>query len=355
TLPGLGSYVQLAVDAKDMRALGLALLTMAIVIVLVDQLFWRPIVAWSDKFRLEQSAAAAAPSSWMFDLVKAANIPEMIGRAFAPLVDATNAFLRRLTKPRPPRDEIPRGSRVDRIYNLALAAIVAVLVVVGLNFILTTVGIGEVFHVISLGFATLARVFVLLIFATLIWTPVGVAIGFNPRLAQVMQPVVQFLASFPANFVFPFATLFFIGAHIDINYGCILLMALGSQWYILFNAIAGAQSIPTELREMATDFQLQGWKRWQKLIIPGIFGSWVTGAITASGGAWNASIVSEVVSWGNKTLTAFGLGSYVADATGKGDWPRITLGVSVMSLFVVIINRTLWRRLYALAERKFQL
>jgi NitT/TauT family transport system permease protein len=163
------------------------------------------------------------------------------------------------------------------------------------------------------------------------------------------------LASFPANFIFPFATLAFIRFHIAIDYGSMLLMALGAQWYILFNSIAGASSIPTDLREMADDIGLHGWQRWRRLIIPGIFSSWVTGGITASGGAWNASIVSEVVTWGSSTLTATGLGAYIAAATAKGDWPRITLGVGMMSIYVVGVNRVLWRRLYALAEKKYHL
>jgi NitT/TauT family transport system permease protein len=198
-------------------------------------------------------------------------------------------------------------------------------------------------------------VFVLLAFTTIIWTPIGVAIGFNPKLARLLQPVALFLASFPANFIFPFATLAFLRFQIPINIGSVLLMALGAQWYILFNSIAGAQSIPTDLREMADDCDLTGWNRWRRLIIPGIFSSWVTGGITASGGAWNASIVSEVVTWGGSTLTASGLGAYIADATAKGDWPRITLGVGMMSLYVVGFNRIVWRRLYALAERKYHL
>jgi NitT/TauT family transport system permease protein len=182
-----------------------------------------------------------------------------------------------------------------------------------------------------------------------------VAIGFHPPLARLLQPVVQFLASFPANFLFPFATLFFIRAGISLNWGGILLMALGAQWYILFNTIAGAMSIPTDWREMAADMGLRGWLLWRTLIIPGVFPAWVTGGITASGGAWNASIVSEVVSWGPTTLTATGLGAYIARATGAGDWPRIALGVGMMSVFVVGLNRTLWRQLYHLAEVRFRI
>jgi NitT/TauT family transport system permease protein len=223
------------------------------------------------------------------------------------------------------------------------------------HFVLVTVGIAEVATAFRLGICTLLRVTILLLLATLILTPIGVAIGFHPRLAVLLQPLVQLLASFPANFIFPFATLFFIRSHVSIDWGSILLMALGAQWYILFNSIAGAQTIPSDLREMADDVGLSGVQRWRKLIIPGIFSAWVTGGVTASGGAWNASIVSEVVSWGGTTLTANGLGAYIAQATSQGDWPRIALGIGMMSVFVVGLNRLLWRRLYDLAERKYQL
>jgi NitT/TauT family transport system permease protein len=201
---------------------------------------------------------------------------------------------------------------------------------------------------------TALRVIALIILSTAIWTPIGVAIGFSPRLARISQPIIQVLASFPANFVFPFATLAFIKLNVSINWGAMLLMALGAQWYILFNVIGGAQSVPNDLREMARSVGLKRWQLWRYVIGPGIFSSWVTGAITASGGAWNASIVSELVSWGNTTLTAKGLGAYIAEATSKGDWPRIVLGVGLMSVFVVGINRMIWRRLYGLAETKFR-
>jgi NitT/TauT family transport system permease protein len=356
TLPGIGSYVAAAEVDENLPALGWAVLTMVVVIVLCDQLFWRPLVAWADKFRMEQSASSDAPKSWLYDLLKAARLPSLMEQIFAPVTETVNQLLSRLTPP--PRvavkQEIDRAPD-DHLFNLILQLVVGALLIAGLHFILTTVGIGEVLTAFGLGLITLLRVIVLLIFASLIWTPVGVAIGFNPKLARLLQPVVQFLASFPANFIFPFATLFFLRTHISIEVGSILLMALGSQWYILFNSIAGAASIPTELREMAQDFNVKGWQLWRKLIIPGIFSSWVTGGITASGGAWNASIVAEIVTWGSSTLTATGLGAYIAEATSKGDWPRITLGIGMMSLFVVGLNRVFWRRLYQLAETKYHL
>ncbi|MFN6539423.1 MAG: ABC transporter permease [Nostoc sp. EkiNYC01] len=357
TLPGIGSYVAAAVAKEDLSALAWALLTIVVIVLLVDQLFWRPLIAWADKFRLETSAAAEAPESWLLDLLKAARLPSLIAQTLTPVGELVSRVLSSLTPPRPIHNNVDKNQQVlsDRLYNFVLLVVIGALVITGLHFIFATVGLGEVVKAFFLGLLTLGRVLVLLVIASLIWTPIGVAIGFNPKLARLLQPVVQFLASFPANFIFPFATLFFIRTHISIDWGSILLMSLGAQWYILFNSIAGAMSVPTDLREMATDVGLHGWKLWRKLIIPGIFSSWVTGGVTASGGAWNASIVSEIVSWGQTTLTATGLGAYIAQATEAGDWPRITLGIGMMSLYVVGLNRLFWRRLYHLAETKYHL
>ncbi len=355
TLPGIGSYVAAAVDARDLRALAWAVLTMTVVILVVDQLFWRPLVAWSDRFRLEQSGGGEIPRSWVFDLLRTARIPTLVGGALAPLSDRCDRLLSLLLGKVSESAAEPPPPRSDRLFDLAMLLAVGALLTALVHFILTTVGVAEVLSAFVMGLHTLGRVVLLLAAATLIWTPIGVAIGFQPRLARLLQPIVQFLASFPANFIFPFATLFFIRSHVSIDWGSILLMALGSQWYILFNSIAGAQTIPTDLREMADDVGLHGLQRWRKLIIPGIFSAWVTGGVTASGGAWNASIVSEVVSWGGTTLKADGLGAYIADATSQGDWPRIALGIGLMSLFVVGLNRVFWRRLYGLAERRYHL
>jgi NitT/TauT family transport system permease protein len=355
TLPGIGSYVAAAVAAQDLAALGWAIATMVVVILVVDQLFWRPLVAWSDRFRLEQSSSGDAPQSWVYDLLTTARIPSLLAQSLSPALETLDRLMSRLlgrVSDDPVETPSPGG---DRLYSLVLLLGIGALLSWLVHFVLVTVGITEVATAFHLGLHTLARVTVLLLLATLIWTPIGVAIGSNPRLARLLQPLVQLLASFPANFIFPFATVLFIRTHVSIDWGSILLMALGAQWYILFNAIAGAQTIPSDLREMADDVGLKGLQRWRKLIIPGIFSAWVTGGVTASGGAWNASIVSEVVSWGGTTLTANGLGAYIAQATSEGDWPRIALGIGMMSVFVVGINRLLWRPLYDLAERKYQL
>lgn len=355
TLPGIGSYVAAAVAVRDLRALCWAIVTMAVVILLVDQLFWRPLVAWSDRFRLEQSGSGEAPSSWVVELLRAARIPSLVGDALAPLGDALDrslSFLLGTSREIGPKPVSPRG---ERLFRSGLALTAALLIGLLLHAILASLALQELLHAFRLGLYTLARVMVLLGVASLIWTPIGVAIGFQPRLARLLQPLVQLLACFPANFLFPFATLLFLRAHVPIGWGSMLLMALGAQWYILFNAIAGAQSIPSDLREMAENVGLHGLQRWRRLILPGIFSAWVTGGVTASGGAWNASIVAEVVSWGGTTLHAEGLGAYIAAATHQGDWPRIALGIGLMSLFVVVSNQLLWRRLYALAERRYHL
>jgi NitT/TauT family transport system permease protein len=359
TLPGIGSYVAKAVQAQDFSALGWAILTMIIVIVTVDQIFWRPVVAWAEKFRMDKNSAAVQAHSWLLDLLRAAQLPRVLNRYWRRLQ-------RRLPKLSRPHlhapDMLPfrrAKSRLrinnDLVFGLTLGGMVVGGLVYGARFVNTEVGLSETGYAAWLGLLTFLRVLCLLVFATLVWTPVGVAIGFNPRLARVAQPIVLTCASFPANFIFPAATYLFLRFHIQLNWGSIVLMILGAQWYVLFNTIAGAMSVPNDLREMAINMRMGGWSRWKKLIIPAIFPAWVTGAITASGGAWNASIVAEVVTWGDKTLHAQGLGDYIAHATTVGDAPRIVLGVTLMSVYVVSINRLVWRRLYVLAENRYRL
>ena len=357
TLPGIGSYVAKAMDAGDLHALMWAIVTMAITIFVLDQLFWRPVVAWSEKFKLERSAAAEPPKSWVLNVIRSSRIPRQVSRYYRRLarrVPKVRVAVPRVKWPeRRPRQVRPRFNE-DVVFGGLMSALVVIGVFIGWRFITNEVHGHEVLVAIGLGFLTLFRVIALLALATLVWTPIGVAIGFNPKLARISQPVVLFLASFPSNFLFPLATVLFLRTHLSLNWGSILLMALGAQWYILFNTIAGAMSVPTDLREMAQNMGVRGWQLWKKLIIPAIFPAWVTGGITASGGAWNASIVSEVVTWKATTLTAAGLGAYITQA-GTDDAPRIVLGVVIMCVFVVTINRLFWRRLYALAESRYRL
>jgi NitT/TauT family transport system permease protein len=208
-------------------------------------------------------------------------------------------------------------------------------------------------EIMKLGVYTLGRVTIAVLLGALWTVPVGVWIGLNPRLAKILQPIIQIAASFPANMLFPFVTILFLKYHVNFEWGSIALMMLGTQWYILFNVIAGAMSIPNDLHEAGAVFRLRGWQKWKSLILPSIFPFLITGIITASGGAWNASIVSEIVSWQDEELVATGLGTYISKVTEQGDWGGIIWGIIVMCLFVVIINRLVWRRLYQLAEAKY--
>jgi NitT/TauT family transport system permease protein len=223
------------------------------------------------------------------------------------------------------------------------------------EYLSATLSPSDVLRAVGYGFVTLARVVVLIALATLIWVPVGVWIGLRPKLAERIQPLAQFLAAFPANLAFPVFVVIIVRYHLNPNVWLSPLMILGTQWYILFNVIAGASAFPTDLREVAGSFHLGGWRWWTKVILPGIFPYYITGAITASGGSWNASIVAEVASWGDIHLTATGLGAYIATATETGDFPRVVLGIAIMCVLVTLFNRLLWRPLYAFAERRLRL
>jgi NitT/TauT family transport system permease protein len=246
-----------------------------------------------------------------------------------------------------------------RAGDIIFFSIVTVVVAYGtwraLVYFNRTVGLSTFPYCLGLGALTFVRVVVLVILATLIWVPIGVKIGMNPRWAQLGQPVVQVLASFPAQLLFPFATLFFVFTGLPLNFGGILLMALGAQWYILFNTIAGASAIPTDMREMSDQFRLPRAQRWRQVILPAVFPAYVTGGITAAGGAWNASIVAEIINFGPHHLTAKGLGAYIAEATAAGNFAKVMVGVIVMSFYVVVVNRLFWRRLYRLAETRYAL
>ncbi|WP_331743708.1 ABC transporter permease subunit [Kitasatospora sp. NBC_01300] len=355
-LPGMGSYAAAAIAAGDLGQVGIAIAVMVVMVMGVNVLFWRPMVAWSERFRVEESEAAERPRSLMLDLLRRSSVPERLGRPLVPI----GRVLDRASRPFGLAEHPIGGSAArERTGDVFFAGAVSVLVLFGawkaFAYVRSTVGLAEFGHALALGAATFSRVVILIAFATVVWVPIGVWIGMNPRVTRFAQPVVQVLASFPANFVFPFATAAFVALGISLNVGAILLMALGAQWYILFNVIAGASAIPTDLREAMTTFHVGGRLKWRTFILPAIFPSYVTGGITAAGGAWNASIVAEVVTYGSHTLTATGLGSYITEATATGDFPKILVGIVVMSLYVVALNRLFWRRLYRIAETRYSL
>jgi NitT/TauT family transport system permease protein len=252
----------------------------------------------------------------------------------------------------------PRGTRLGWV-SFQLGAIAFALAALALwyiiNFAVEGITLRDVITAVLLGFATLIRVVVLIALASVIWVPIGVWVGTRPRVANLVQPVAQFLAAFPANLLFPIAVSAIVFWKLDPNIWLSPLMILGTQWYILFNVIAGAVAIPTELRAVGANLRVRGWLWWRRIALPAVLPYYVTGAITASGGSWNASIVAEVASWGDVHLQAAGLGAYIAQQTDAGDFHRVVLGIAVMSLFVVIINRVFWRPLYLYAERKFRL
>ena len=361
-LPGLGSYMAAAVEAGDTRAAVYAIIAMVTTIVVLDQLLWRPLVAWAEKFKLEQTEGKDNPTSWVLDLLQRSYVlawlSDHVGQAVASFSRRASAFTSDIAHTLSGRTSAGVKAMLRMLLWMATAIGVAWLVFDAIDIakeIRTDMTGAEMLRVAGLGMLTLFRVVAMSVIATLIWTPIGVWIGLRPRVARVAQPLAQIAASFPVNMTFPFVVAFFISTHIPINVGSVLLMALGTQWYILFNVIAGAMAIPTDLREAATLFGLRRWRLWRTLIIPAIFPFWVTGAVTATGGAWNASIVAEVASWGNDKLVADGLGAYIAQVTEKGDQPAIYFSILVMALFVVVINRVFWRRLYDLAERRFKL
>jgi NitT/TauT family transport system permease protein len=355
-LPGVGSFVAAAISEGNLGDVGLAILTMIVLVLLVNVLFWRPLVAFSERYRYEMTEASETQRSLVLELLLRSNWPRVVGRArrrmAEPLGRAMSIFGR--DEARVPGSEARRRAG-DVVFYAVIGAAVAYGAFVVLRYIDHHAGLGEFAHAFALGAATFARVIVLLVFATLVWVPLGVWIGLNPRVARAAQPVVQVLASFPANFLFPFATLAFIKTGLGINIGGILLMALGAQWYILFNTIAGASALPSELRETMDMLGVRGLQRWKRLIIPGILGSCVTGGITAAGGAWNASIVAEVVTYQHTTLTATGLGAYLVTASQEGNFAKLLTGLTVMCIYVVGTNRLFGRRLYRLSETRYSL
>ena len=357
TLPGVGSYVELAIEKRNLAAIGYALLTMLIVIIIYDQCLFRPIVAWADKFRFEQTASGNAPTSWMLDLfrrtraLRALTYPFVaLNRAFSNMhVGLPTSMRFYTTKAGPP------SRAVDAIWFVAVAAGTGYAGWKIYQYLSAHLALSDLYAAVGDGLITLLRVVVLIVLASLIWVPIGVWIGLRPRLAERMQPLAQFLAAFPANLAFPVVVVVVVRYGLNPNIWLSPLMILGTQWYILFNVIAGASAFPTDMREAAGSFHLKGWRWWAKVILPGVFPYYITGAITASGGSWNASIVAEVASWGDTHLTAKGLGAYIATATEAGDFPRVVLGIATMCILVTLFNRLLWRPLYVFGERRVRL
>jgi NitT/TauT family transport system permease protein len=355
-LPGIGSYVAAAIEESSLNKVGIAIGVMVIMVIAVNFVFWRPMVAWAERFRFEESESAERPRSVVLDVLRRSSVPDIVSRPLHPVGRA----LDRVTRPfglaeHPLQRPVMRTRTGDVFFAGVVFAVVLYGAARALDYVNGHTGLAAFGPAFLYGLATFGRVVVLLIVATIIWVPIGVWIGMNPRVNRLAQPVVQVLASFPANFLFPFATWFFVKTGLSLDVGGIFLMALGAQWYILFNVIAGASAIPSDLREATQLMGVRRWLRWKNFILPSVFPSYVTGGITAAGGAWNASIVAEIVPYGNRTLHAYGLGNYIAEAARVGNFPEVLIGVAVMSVYVVGLNRLVWRRLYHLAETRYSL
>jgi NitT/TauT family transport system permease protein len=350
-LPGIGSYIAVAIEARDGMAITWAIAAMLIGILLYDQLFFRPLLAWADKFRFEESQGETAQQSWLLDWMRSSRLFRawiarfwlFLGRGlswFSVQGDGTAVQVK-------PRFSHPVWPKIWDA-ALLLASVFAMYSL--LIFIHSVVGWAEVAHVLGLGLVTLVRVMLLIALASLFWVPVAVWIGLRPQYSQKVQAMAQFLAAFPVNLMFPLVVFAMVTFKLTPNIWLSPLMVFGTQWYILFNVVAGAATIPNELRLAADNLGLKGWLKWKRVYLPAVFPSYITGAITASGGSWNASIVAEYVTWGKTTLVADGLGSYIKQMTETGDFHRIALGIGVMCVFVMLLNRFFWRKLYLLAE-----
>jgi NitT/TauT family transport system permease protein len=352
-LPGIGSYIALAIEHKNLRAIGWAIATMLIVILLYDQLLFRPLVAWVDRFRVEQEPGERVPDSWALTMMRRSRLISAATLAFHTAVLWTSRAVRRTDKP------VRESTGPKRSLDLFWVSLVIVAVVLGLwhlvAVLIANTPVQEALHVCGLAIITMLRVFILIALASIVWVPIGIWVGMRPRAAQIVQPLAQFMAAFPANLLFPIAVYGIVEWKLNPDIYLSPLMILGTQWYILFNIIAGASAIPAEMRYAAANLGVKGWLWWRRVALPAVLPFYVTGAITASGGSWNAAQVAELATWGSTEVRARGLGSYIADAAAADNFHRIVLGVGVMSLFVVIINRLFWRPLYYYAERKYRL
>jgi NitT/TauT family transport system permease protein len=355
-LPGLGSYLQTAASAGDTASMFWGVATMVLVIVLLDQFVWRPVIAWAEKFKVEQVESTDAPRSWVLNLVQhSSGLARIRQKTLQPLGERLLLyFARKHTKESPEqaagpwRDWLLRGLTVLAIGGIGYGVVRVAIILSGLQ--------KAELHETALGLgATFLRVNLALLIGALWTIPAGVAIGFSPRMARIAQPLAQIAASVPATALLPVILLVLIRLGGGLGLASIVVLLLGTQWYVLFNVIAGAMAIPTDLKECCSVFRVKGIARWRKLILPGIFPYLVTGLVTASGGAWNASIVAEYFHFKGQIYTTTGLGATISQATDKGDFHLLLAATMMMAATVVTINRLVWRKLYALAETRFRL
>ena len=361
-LPGVGSYIALAIEHSDKKAVAYAILTMLIVILLYDQLLFRPLMKWSEKFKMENTPNDVTVS-WLFNFLKKTRFLQYVSDFARILADHfINLKLFILIHQQWPHFQKKTSQRYQRYVSWSVIlgktltfSLIGLLLWVMARFFLKTIPLSEFLEIAYLGMLTSLRIVILILLCSVIWIPIGVWMGIRPKWRSRAQPIVQFCAAFPANLVYPIVVITIVSFHLNVNIWLSPLMILGTQWYILFNVIAGASQIPYELQQAAENFGVKRWLWWKRLGFPAIFPYYITGAITAAGGAWNASIVAEWVSWGNTTLKATGLGTYIHGYTQTGDFTRVALGTVMMCLFVLAFNAIIWRPLYRLAHNRFQM
>jgi NitT/TauT family transport system permease protein len=349
-LPGIGSYLGLAISQSSMAGVIYTIFTMLIVILLYDQLVFRPLLSWSKKFTFEQISQEYLSRAWITTLLQRSNILKYCGHLFERLGDqfVNLPFFRTATSVRKIKNTNLTAA-FNITWTMAITTIFFVSLWLLLQFIVRHISLMEIPHVLFLGTITSFRVIIVTLVCSLIWVPIGVLIGLNRHTSKVVQPIAQFLAAFPTNVLFPIVVILILKYQLNVNVWTTPLMLLGTQWYILFNIIAGASALPEDLKQVTANFGVKGWQWWRRFILPGIFPYWITGTITAVGNCWNTSIIAEIVSWGSTTLTATGLGAYIAQHTALGDFPRVALGMATMSIFVLAMNYLIWRPLYNLA------
>ena len=353
-LPGIGSYIALAIEQSNMWAVGYAIVTMVVVIFLYDQLLFRPLIAWSEKFRMEPRDEESY-QSWLVDWIYQSSLHAHLEEGLIRFRQAwiSSPFFNRCFEGRTNERTTNGLSRYLNLWKWIISILVLVSIVISGLFIWQNFEWNEVLKVAYLGAITAFRVIILIALSSLIWIPVGVAIGMRSHLAQSMQPVIQFLAAFPANLFYPLFVVVIVKFSLNPEIWLTPLMILGTQWYILFNVIAGTTMIPADFKLLTANYQVTGWVKWRRLILPAIFPYFVTGAVTAAGGAWNASIVAECVGWGSITLKATGLGEYIQAQTISGDFNRLVLGTLMMCLYVLLFNHLIWRPMYRFAQERF--
>jgi NitT/TauT family transport system permease protein len=363
-LPGVGSYIAVAIDQRNLDAVGYAVLTMLIVILAYDQLFFRPLLAWSAKFKSASDGSLEPERPWFLTMLQKAGLVRALRLGFAISGMIWNrtagiamrrafALLGLRDGPMDRSSSVPRW--VERVYDVLLVLIVGYVAYRLVEVIRANLGFAEVVHVFYLGLITAIRVLLLIGIASVIWVPIGVWIGLRPKMTAIAQPIVQFMAAFPTNLVFPVAVVLILRFNANKEIWLSPLIILGTQWYIVFNVIAGASSLPADFRHVARNLGLKRWIWWRRLIIPAIFPAYITGALTAAGGAWNAAIAAEWVQWGPTTLVATGVGAYIKVAFNDGDNSRLILGTAVLCLYVILFNRLFWRRLYDFAAERMRL